>query len=296
MPESSHLQSVLKNKTQGTLRARDEVEKINTRIEYFYNNEVSDSICSLFSKEFTYLPEYKPIITNVDDLRTFFGDWFKAVTIKAYKKNIYEVQVISGYILETGTFNLQYSTALNANAEYLGKYMVMWVRNRTGKLSILSEIFGSDKGINPEAMPYATVKVKANTSLDRNTVVKKVQPEIEEYDKGVVKAVLDGDGNARANGFTTDGIYMPHFDKMQIGMDVIKPYMLNTYKPGVFTYVIDTYHEVFDTGDFVFLNCAFNVGSDRSGQTGGFTGNMSNLMKRGKDGKLLMYRQLAHNN
>jgi hypothetical protein len=35
----------------------------------------------------------------------------------------------------------------------------------------------------------------------------------------IVKAVLTGDGEARAKEFTTDGIYMPHFDPMQVGKD-----------------------------------------------------------------------------
>lgn len=128
-----------------------------------------------------------------------------------------------------------------------------------------------------------------------NILSEKLRAEIGEFDKGVVKAVLTGDGEARANEFTIDGIYMPHFDSMQVGMGKLRPYMLRTYTHSSITYVKDTFHEIFDTGDFVFLSGHFEVGFGQAGNKGSFEGNMSNLMKRSQDGKLLMYRQLAHN-
>ena len=110
-----------------------------------------------------------------------------------------------------------------------------------------------------------------------------------------MKAVLTGDGEARAKGFTIDGIYMPHFDPMQVGMGKLRPYMLRTYTGSSITDVKDTFHEIFDSGGFVFLSGHFEVSFDNGGNKGSFEGNMSNLMKRSKEGKLLMYRQLAHN-
>jgi ketosteroid isomerase-like protein len=71
--------------------------------------------------------------------------------------------------------------------------------------------------------------------------------------------------------------------------------MLKTYTGNSITDVKDTFREIFDTGDFVFLSGHFKVGFGKGDNKGSFEGNMSNLMKRDKDGKLLMYRQLAHN-
>jgi len=277
-------------------KTKAELETINSRIEYFYTKEFADSLLGFYDKSFTFLPEYKPEIYMGKDLQKFYTDWFKAVEIKAYKKNIYEVEAIAGYILEIGNFSLRYSIKPGTENEYTGKYMTMWKRNAAGKLNILSEAFGSDKHIGPEDIPYAMVEVKKSRFLEKNIVSKKLQPAIEEFDKGVVKAVMDGDGAERANEFTKDGIYMPHFDPMQIGMDRIRPYMLKTYsKAGVFAYVKDTYREIFDSGEFVFISGHFKVGWDNARNKGDFEGDMSNLMKRGADGKLLMYRQLAHN-
>ena len=269
---------------------KQEIEAINSSIAHFYTAGMADSIVACYGKTFMYMPEYKPVITNTADLQAFYAGWFKSVAIKDYSKHIYEILPIDSFLLETGNFSLKYAKAGHP-ANYSGKYMIIWKRGPAGKLQIVSEIFGSNTYIAGENMPYTGVVVKENTLLDENNVSEKILPAVLAYSEQVAKAVINGDGNGRANGFTEDGIYMPHFDQMQIGMAAIRPYMLKTYNPGVFTYNINTYYEIFDTGGFVLLNGAFKVGN----REGGFTGNMSNLLKKGSNGKMLMYRQLAHN-
>jgi ketosteroid isomerase-like protein len=271
-------------------QAKQEIEAINKSIAHFYSGGMVDSIVAHYGKTFMYMPEYKPIITNTADLKAFYAGWFKSVAITDYSKHIYEILPIDSFLLETGNFSLQYVKAGNP-ANYSGKYMIIWKRGQAGKLQIVSEIFGSNTYIASENVPYTQVVVKENKLLYKNKVGKKILPAVLAYSGKVATAVINGDGNERANGFTEDGIYMPHFDQMQIGMAAIRPYMLKTYSPGVFTYNINTFYEIFDTGGFVFLNGAFKVGNRK----GGFTGNMSNLLKKESNGKLLMYRQLAHN-
>jgi ketosteroid isomerase-like protein len=290
-----HAQPKESNKNQNENSTKTELEAINYRLEVAYFKENTDSILGFYNKKFTYLPEYKPVIYDFQNLRQFYSDWFKSVNIKSFNKTIYSVEDVSGYFLEIGNFTLVYSISNGAEKNYAGKYMIMWKRNTSGILKIISEAFGSDKNINPEDIPYAAVDVKDSLLLNNNMVSSKLQPEIEQFDKGVVNAVVSGDGTARANEFTQDGIYMPHFDPTQIGMNMIMPYMLKTYKPNVITYVKDTYREIFDIGGFVFLSGHFKVAFDDGTNKGSFEGNMSDLMKRGKDGRLLMYRQLAHN-
>jgi hypothetical protein len=47
--------------------------------------------------------------------------------------------------------------------------------------------------------------------------------------------------------------------------------------------------------EFVFINGHFKGGWGDQSTGGHFEGNVSNLMQREKNGKLLMYRQLANN-
>ena len=286
----------IKNAAVTEEAVRTELGSVNDKIERLFIKGSIDSLCDMYAPDFFYLPEYKPVISEKNALKGFYADWFKTATIKGYTKKIYKTQAFADYVLEVGNFSLNYSTKLVPDNSYAGKYMIVWKRNTAGKLKILSEAFGCDKYIDPEDMPYAAVQVKDGDSFTENNLDKELEPEIITFDSGAVKAIMNGDGRARAAEFTKDGIYMPHFDPMQVGMSMLLPYMTKTYnKPGAFAYVRDTYHEVFNLGEFVFLIGHFQVGWDNAQSKGNFEGSMSNLMKRGTDGKLLIYCQLAHN-
>ena len=284
------------NKTNGEFESiKAEVETINERIEHFYLNEDTDSLIGLYSEKFTFFPEYKSAILETKSLKKFYKDWFNVVDNMIYKKVIYKVETFSDCVLEIGNFSLTYSTTQHSKNNYTGKYMIMWKRNAKMKLNILSEAFGSDKFIGPENVPYAGVQIKESYVLDKNIVSNELRPEIEEVDKILTKAVVEGNGKARADGFTKDGIYMPHFGSILDGMDVLVPYMMKTYTPGSKLYVRNTYREIFNLGEFIFINGHFKGGWGDPINGGTFEGNMSNLMKRNENGKLLMYRQLANN-
>lgn len=274
---------------------RKEIEAINSRTQQLYITENIDPLISLYADEFTFFPEYKPAIFEIRKLKSFFSDWFKEGNIKTYKKKIYTVELYSDHILEIGTFNLNYSSIHNSNGEYNGKYMILWKRNINGNLNILSETFGADKYIAPEVIPYADVQIEeTNVVPKHNTISKHLLSEIEEFNAVVLKAVAEGDGNARANGFTNDAILMGNSDTIRIGMEAIRPKMLKTYTPETSYIVKHTYYRIYDLGNYVFVNGHYKGGWGDSLDGGRFEGNMSNLMKRSKNGKLLMHRQAGN--
>jgi ketosteroid isomerase-like protein len=285
---------VSKNEDPDVEKVKANLEIINKRIENCFELKQVESLVNFYAQEFYFLPEYKQAISNTNDLRSFYKDWLDVVTIKNYEKKIYDVKLMSDYACEIGTFNVDYLKQNGDAASYAGKYMVMWKRNDDSSLQILSEIFGSDKAIDPSKMPYASVTVKENDLLKKNMLGKELAVEMHIVDSVMVQSILNGDGVARAKGFADDGIYMPHFDKMQVGMKEIKPYMIKTYQRGFITEVINTYHEIFAVGEFVFLDGHFKVYLENANSRSSFEGDMSNLMIR-KNAKLLMFRQLAHN-
>ena len=288
------------SKSQSTIHntaneSRKEIEAINTRIEQLYLTEDINSLVSLYSAKLTFFPEYKPAIFDITKLSGFLNDWFKAGNINAYKKKIYTVEAISDHILEIGTFNLGYSSIHNAQGEYKGKYMIVWKRDKEGELSIVSEAMGSDTYIEPEVVPYATVNMEESHFASKHTnVSKELLDDIEEFDAVLLKAVAEGDGDARAKGFTEDAILMGNFDSIRVGMKSIRPKMLNTYKPESSYIVKHTYSRIIDLGDYVLVNGHYKGGPADPGKGGPFEGKMSNLMKRSQNGKLLMYRQLGN--
>ena len=211
-----------------------------------------------------------------------------------YKKKISVAEVYSDHLLELGTFSIHYSSIKNPRGEYKGNYMVLWKSDDKGKLSIISETFGADTYIEPEVVPYASVQVEETNFTAIDNVNKKLIAEIEAFDAVVLKAVANGDGNARAEGFTPDAILLSNFDSIRMGMENIRPKMLKTYTPNASFIVKHNYYRIYDLDDYVFVTAHYKGGWGDSTNGGRFEGNMSNLLKRTKNGKLLMHRQAGN--
>jgi ketosteroid isomerase-like protein len=279
-------------KTAGQLRA--ELDAVNNTMEQLYLTEDANSLVSFYTRDLTFFLEYKPAIFETKKLKIFFKAWFKEGDIKAYRKKIHSVEIFSRYLLEIGTFNLKYSSAHDPQGEYSGKYMILWENDRGGKLRIVSETFGADKYIEPEAVPYANVQVEETPFTAIDHVDRRLIAEVEAFDAVVLKAVAEGDGNARANGFTNEAILLSNFDSIQVGMENIRPKMLKTYTPDISFIVKHSYNRIYDLGDYVFVNGQYKGGWGDSIKGGRFQGNMSNLLRREKNGKLLMHRQAGN--
>lgn len=274
--------------------SRIELESINSRIEQLYLAEDVNALTSLYASQFTFFPEYKPAIFEITTLCKFFKGWFAAGDVKIYKKKICAVELYSDHLLELGTFIFHYSSIKNPQGEYKGNYMVLWKSDNYGKLNIISETFGADTYIEPEVVPYADVRVEGTNFTAINNVNKKLIAEVEEFDAVVLKAVANSDGNARADGFTKDAILLSNFDSIRVGMENIRPKMLKTYTPNMSYIVKHYYNRIYDLGDYVFVVGQYKGGWGDSTNGGKFEGNMSNLLKRTKNGKLLMHRQAGN--
>lgn len=276
---------------------KSKLDGLNGKIEDLFLKENTDFLLRYYDEELTYFPEFKPAIFSTRMLNQFYRDWFRQVEIRAYKKKIYKAEVFADCILEVGTFHFIYSyfNTPDVQSQYNGKYMVVWKKTKEGKLRILSEAFGADKYIEPKDVPYSKVRIiESDISPDNKELDGLLRSEIETQNTEVIRAVVNGDGNARSQGFTDDGIYMPHYESILSGMNIIKPYMLKTYSPKAKLRVRHTYYRIFDFGDLILINGHFDGAWGDETNGGVFTGNMSNLLKR-EHGKLLMYCQLVNN-
>ncbi len=271
------------------------VKEYNKLFEQSLRNKDINSIIGIYEEKFTFMPEYKRAIFSKSRLKEFYKKWLDSVDLIHYKKQIYEIKVIDNHVLEIGSYNMEFQQRSDSIQEYKGKYLIVWKSDRSGTLKIVSEIFGSDVFLNPKDVPYSRVSVRDNTNREPTKISSELERKILELNENVIRNVEAGDGEARAKGFAPDGIYMPHFKKMLVGMDSIKPYMLKIYQAEALIYVSHNYYDIYDFKDFVLVNGHFKGGWGDSINGGTFEGNMSNLRKRTEDGQLLMYRQLTNN-
>lgn len=267
---------------------------LNQQISRWYQQQQVDSIIQFYDKKVTFMPEYKPALYDVKSVSNFYKDWWSTTTIEKYQKNIFEVYSFDNYVVEIGTFELDYTQNKSNLKEYDGKYMILWQKSNTGQWTILSEIFNANKYLKASESPYATISVKETTTLPQPNVPTTLKEEILERNKWLKKVVETGDGPARVKGFMTDAVYLPHFQPMKIGLAEIEPYLLKIYRPEAKLYTNQHICQIYDFGDFVLTNGHYKGGWG-SENGGTFEGNMMNLYKRNEAGKLLMYRQLTNN-
>lgn len=280
--------------TKDTNDSRKELDAINRKSEQSYITKDVYALTSLYADEFTFFPEYKPAIFEDEVLAKFYKDWFTAGDIKTFEKTIFTVEAYPDHLLEMGTFTIHYSSINNSTGEYKGHYMVLWKRDNSGNLKIVSETFGADTYIEPEAVPYADVQVEKTNFTAVDKVNKKLIKKVEEFDAVVLKAVAHGDATTRANGFTTDAILLPNFEPILVGMEHIRPKMLKTYTPNMSYIVKHYYNRIYDLGDYVIVLGQYKGGWGDSAKGGRFEGNMASLLKKTKNGTLLMHRQAGN--
>lgn len=270
--------------------ATREISGLNSELSAFYTSAKIDRITSLYWDGLVYFPEYKPAILSKKQLSKFLSGWFRDKPVSAFSKTIAKIETGGNHVLEIGNFSITSSTSV-----YSGKYMVVWQQDNKGKLKILAEAFSADKYLESEQVPYASVTVENPGFPNQFQVPENLKAEVFQYNDQVIKEVVSGDGNARAAGFDPDGIYMPHFEKPLIGMQNLKPYMLETYKPGGSLFVRHSYYRMLDFGETVLVCGHFDGGWGKPDDGGRFSGNMLNYMKRSANGKLLMHCQLVNN-
>ncbi len=283
------------NKTGKGKSARTELEQMNRRIRTAYLNGDAHLLTELYADSFILMPEYKPAISSPEDLKSFYTDWFRTVTNTACDRRIDKAERYGNYLLETGTFQLRYDSARTAPRQYAGNYMIMWKRDKKGRLNIMAELFGSSSYLGAGDVPYAHVAVKDSFVQQEHQVSEQLLPQVIIFDSALVRSIRAGDGKARAEAFTSDGLYSPHFSQPVEGMTALLPYLVSVYRPEARLYAAHTYREWFHTDSVVFLTGHFRGGWGDAGNGGTFEGNMFNFLKREKDGTLRMHRQIANN-
>jgi len=276
-------------------KVRNRISTLNVQINKWFQNENVDSFLDLYHSDITFCAEYKPAIFNKNRLKKFYIDWWKINTIKKYQKTIYEVQIFGEYILEDGHFTLDYLDIDGVSKQYDGMYFVIWKQGTKGQLRILSEGFCSDTYRQSKEMPYAKVNVLEQLDFPQKNISAPLSKMIHDANDALIKIVESGDSEARINGFTDDAVYLHHYQKMMVGMDVIKPYLKKTYTPEAEIYVAHKLGRCYDFGNGYTLIHGHYKGGWKANGGGTFEGNFLNIQRIEKDKTLRTYRSWTNN-
>lgn len=137
---------------------KEKLKDINNQIaDSFLHNDSSVIIKYYDEKEPVCMPEYHKALYTKENIKSYYQQWLSSFKINAYKRDIYEVQLLDNYAIEIGTFNIN---AVNEKSPlmYDGKYLNVWKIAKDGKPTLISEIWGANKGI--DGTNFASIKRK----------------------------------------------------------------------------------------------------------------------------------------
>lgn len=276
---------------------KEKLKSINNELADAFVNKNIDVVMKYYDeKEPTCMPEYHKALYTKDGIKLYYQQWFDNVTINNYKRDIYEVQFIKNYIIEIGTFVNNFTKSDSTLFNYEGKYMNVWRVEKSGNLTLISEIWGANKLVDKSNFSF--IKPQAS-KMPILSVSKAIAEEVNKRNARIAKLVTKREGEKHATEmFANDAIYMTYDTPMLVGMENIKPYFAEHEKPDNIS--ID--HLEINASQMIAMDkfvleygyYYVEVSWDKKQGKANVTGKSTNLWKRDENGVLMLYRQMVN--
>ena len=133
---------------KNTEQLKEKLKAVNSRIaDSFLHNDSNVIIQYYDDAAPVCMPEYHKALYTKEDIKSYYQQWLTNFKINAYKRDIFEVQLLDNYGIEIGTFNIDEVNDKGSALVYDGKYLNVWKIEKDGKLTLISEIWGANKPI-----------------------------------------------------------------------------------------------------------------------------------------------------
>lgn len=284
---------------KNTEQLKEKLKAINSQITDSFLHNNSNVIVQYYDDAVPVcMPEYHKALYTKEDIKSYYQQWLSNFKINAYKRDIFEVQLIDNYGIEIGTFNIDAINDKGGALVYDGKYLNVWKIGKDGKLTLVSEIWGANKAI--DGTNFASIKTK-ESDIPKPAVKKSLEDEVNKRNKRIAELVTKREGEKHAvEFFTKDAIYLTYDTPMFIGFENIKPYFVEHEKPNGVS--IDSISikasRIIPVKNFVIEYGYYyvNVSWDNKKGKAIVTGKSINLWKRDENGILMLYRQMVNHN
>lgn len=279
--------------TTGTAAFRKQLETINRQMMLDLQHKNTTGLLRYYADSAVCMPEYHTTLYNKPAVESYYRTWLNNTSIQDYQRTIYEVHLISNYLIETGTFTSHFTNTGKASVAYDGKYIVLWKIGKNNTLTRLSEIWGSNQYIDRAQLDFSQ---KGNIIQTPNPRIKTVlSDELDKRNAIICQFVATRDGVKLASMYTSDAVYMPYYSPMLAGIDKIKAYYIEHENPGVSIDSISINASKIITADSLLLVNAYYIVKWRAGNDQGtVTGKSVNVWKRTSSGELMLYRQMTN--
>lgn len=278
---------------------KEKLKTINSQIaDSFLRKDFSVTTNLYDDNEPVCMPEYHKALYTKEDIKSYYQQWLSKFTINSYKRDIYEIQQIGNYAVETGTFNIHSTNENGAVLAYDGKYLNVWKVEKNGKLILESEIWGANKAI--DGSNFASIKTK-ESEIPKPKINKTLETEVGKRNERIAELVSKREGEKHAvEFFTKDAIYLTYDAPMFVGMENIKPYFEEHEKPNGVS--IDSISikagKMIPIKNFVIEYGYYYVDVSWDNKKGRaiVTGKSTNVWKSDENGILMLFRQMVNHN
>ncbi len=269
-----------------------ELQKVNQSYSAALIQKNLKVVMNYYTKNSVVMPEFHSALYHQPAIKKYFATLFSEAQIEGLQKEIYEVKMLKDMILEIGTYQLRQKSKANIK----GKYMIVWERNKQGKLQINTEAWGSTQYIERHQAPYAENPRAEHTQYPTPTSPNPaLVEELARQNSFIHQHVLGRDGGTHAAIFTEDAIFMHYYQPLILGMDKIKLYLIAHESPKV---SVDSLQikasKIIDLGDFVIEHGYYSVNWSDGINGGKGIGKSINIWKREEKGVLKIYRQMVN--
>lgn len=254
-----------------------------------------EKIAGFYAPDAVAMPEYHSRISG-DNIKVYFRQWLAATTGNQLIKQPYRIISAADYVMETGYFTHSFNRNANTPFSYKGKYIQVWRRDLSGKLKLVSQIWGASDWFDKKELP-SMPNIKEDPRIPGKTT--RTDPDMYRYfqeeNQKIAGLVKQRAGHLFAVHYTQDAIYMPYYSPMVIGRDSINSYYIKHEDPAV---SIDTVRidiaRLMQVGAFYMLDGVYSV-NWRSGDNSGLVhGKSINIWRKEPDGQILLHWQMTN--
>lgn len=128
-------------------KVKKEVENRNQGITELVINRQGEQHSTYFSPDAIYMPYYKPMLTGIDSVKSYFIEHEKAgdITIDSLQINAGKIIDLGNIIFEQGYYGVKWRTIDSKNAGVVtGKSINIWKRNEKGILMLYRQMVNHD--------------------------------------------------------------------------------------------------------------------------------------------------------
>ena len=277
---------------QGNLNKTKLIEAQSGNLAKFIVSESLDGLQTVFAMDAWILPEYHKTLVGVEDIESYYGQFFEKSVTLSYQKHPFEIQEFGGAFLELGTFKHRYQTPEGTLFDYNGKYMTFWeFKGDTPKIN--AHIWGASNYFEAENLTFVSMDPQ---EIKVDIPKSEWKDAIEEVRSYVYQAVLHSDAKTTMKSYAEDAIYMTYYDPPFLGKTQIANYFYPHYQPGTVQRdsLMTRAVRIIDLGKYALKFGEYHVEWTYEDQPYFIKGKGISLFRRREDGEVEIYRQMIN--